>query len=36
MFFRAASVESGWLKVEGLVKSQPVSETPHFSHEDKH
>lgn len=24
--FRAASVESGWQRVEGLVKSQPVSE----------
>lgn len=34
--FRAVFVESGWQKVEGLVKSQPVSETPHFRQEDKH
>lgn len=34
--FRAVFVESGWQKVEELVKSQPVSETPHFRQEDKH
>ena len=34
--FRAGFVESGWQKVEGLVKSQPVSETPHLRQEDKH
>lgn len=34
-FLEPASVESGWLRVEGLVKSQPISETPHFRNEDK-